>query len=89
MGEPLIRFGQEIRSHFLGHMGLIETRDLYWPWVWGPGYQVYGSDDRTNGEVLDFAHSRGGLGYYVHPVGSPEPFTDEEWAIFPSARSWR
>ena len=73
---PLVRFGQEIRSHFLGHMGLIETQDLYWPWVWGPGYQVYGSDDRTNGEVLDYAHAKGGLGYYVHPVGHPEPFSE-------------
>ena len=83
-GAPLIRFGQEIRSHFLGHMGLIETRDLYWPWVWGPGYQIYGRDDRTNGEVLDFAHDRGGLGYYVHPVTSPEPFdTDEGRASVP------
>ncbi len=75
-GGPLVRFGQEIRSHFLGHMGLIETQDLYWPWVWGPGYQVYGRDDRTNGEVLEFAHARGGLGYYVHPVGSPDPFSE-------------
>lgn len=76
-GAPLIRFGQEIRSHFLGHIGLIETRDLHWPWVWGPGYQVYGTDDRTNGEVLEYAHQQGGLGYYVHPVTSPEPFTEQ------------
>lgn len=75
-GSPLIRFGQEIRSHFLGHIGLIETRDLHWPWVWGPGYQIYGSDDRTNGEVLEYAHQQGGLGYYVHPVSSPEPFSE-------------
>lgn len=73
---PLIRFGQEIRSHFLGHIALIETQDLYWPWVWGPGYQVYGRDDRTNGEVLQHAHAQGGLGFYVHPVSGPDPFTD-------------
>ncbi len=71
---PFIRFGQEIRSHFLGHMGLIEIPTLHWPWVWGPGYEVYGDDDRTNASVLDFAHAQGGLGYYVHPVSTPDPF---------------
>ena len=74
--SPFIRFGQEIRSHFLGHMGLIEIPEFHWPWVWGPGYEVYGRDDRTNGEVLDFAHGHGGLGYYVHPVGVPDPFSE-------------
>ncbi len=73
-GAPYIRFGQEIRSHFLGHMGLIEVSELHWPWVWGPGYEVYGTDDRSNAEVLDFAHAQGGLGYYVHPVSGSDPF---------------
>ena len=81
--SPFIRFGQEIRSHFLGHMGLIETSELHWPWVWGPGYEVYGTDDRTNAEVLDFAHDQGGLGYYVHPVSVPDPFADEGRARVP------
>ena len=71
---PFIRFGQEIRSHFLGHMGLLEIPEFHWPWVWGPGYEVYGTDDRTNAEVLDYAHRNGGLGYYVHPVSVPDPF---------------
>ena len=30
-GPPFIRFGQEVRSHFLGHLGLIEIDDLFWP----------------------------------------------------------
>ena len=80
---PMIRFGQEIRSHFLGHMGLIEINDLHWPWVWGPGYQVYGTDDRTNASVLDYAHDRGGLGYYVHPVSRPDPFTPDGLRAIP------
>ena len=75
-GSPFIRFGQEIRSHFLGHIGLIEIPELHWPWVWGPGYEVYGSDDRTNAEVLEYAHGHGGMGYYVHPVSSPDPFAE-------------
>lgn len=83
-GEPpLIRFGQEIRSHFLGHIGLIEIPELHWPWVWGPGYEVYGSDDRTNAEVLSFGRRHGGIGYYVHPVGVADPFAEESRARVP------
>ena len=78
LGErPLIRFGQEVRSHFLGHVGLVGIRDLFWPWVWGPGYQVYGREDRTNAEPLRFAREQGGLSVYVHPVSRPGPFAEE------------
>ena len=82
-GPPLIRFGQEIRSHFLGHVALIEAPELHWPWVWGPGYEVYGSDDRTNGDVLAFGRRHGGIGYYVHPVGVPDPFVGDGPARVP------
>ena len=80
---PLIRFGQEVRSHFLGHVALIEAPELHWPWVWGPGYEIYGSDDRTNGEVLAFGRRQGGIGYYVHPVGVADPFGEEGAARVP------
>ena len=79
---PLIRFGQEVRSHFLGHVGLIGIGDLFWPWVWGPGYQVYGTDDRANAEALGHARARGGLGYYVHPV-SPRGLRERPWSEVP------
>ena len=83
-GVPFVRFGQEIRSHFLGHLGLIETPELHWPWIWGPGYQVYARDDRTNGEVFEFARRSGGLGYYVHPVSSSgNPFEGDGPARLP------
>jgi TolB protein len=72
---PVVRFGQEVRSHFLGHIGLIGTDELFWPWVWGPGYQVYGRDDRTNARVTDFARGQGGLASWVHPSGA-DPFAD-------------
>jgi TolB protein len=75
--KPLIEFGQEIRSHFLGHLGLIGVDDLFWPWIWGPGYQVYGTDDRPNVKALRHARARGGLGGYVHPVAKDDPFTEE------------
>jgi TolB protein len=78
-GEPpLIAFGQEVRSHFLGHLNLLGIGELYWPWVWGPGYEVYGRDDRTNAEVLGYARSQGGVGGYVHPVVRREPFASED-----------
>lgn len=72
---PIARFGQEVRSHFLGHIGLIGTTELFWPWVWGPGYQVYGTDDRTNAEVTAHARRQGGLATYVHPSGA-DPFAN-------------
>ena len=73
-GPPLIQFAQEVRSHFLGHVALLDTTDLFWPWIWGPGYQVYGTADRPNAEALTFARNQGGLGGYVHPVSVSDPF---------------
>lgn len=73
---PLIQFGQEVRSHFLGHLGLLGTKDLYWPWVWGPYYDIYGRDDRLNAEPLRFARNQNALGGYVHPVSVRDPFSE-------------
>ncbi|MEZ4422341.1 MAG: CehA/McbA family metallohydrolase [Gemmatimonadota bacterium] len=77
---PYAVFGQEVRSHFLGHLGLVGTRTLFWPWVWGPGYEVYGTDDRPNAEALAHSRAEGGLAVYVHPVSGPEPFASAESA---------
>ena len=82
---PIVRWAQEVRSHFLGHVGLIGTDQLFWPWVWGPGYEVFGRDDRLNAAPLAFARAQGGAGIYVHPVGSPAPFTEEGLASIPVA----
>ncbi|MBA2302107.1 MAG: hypothetical protein H0W08_05685 [Acidobacteria bacterium] len=57
----LIQFGQEMRSHFLGHTGHIGIKTLYWPWYWGPGYPVYGLDDRSNVEALQQTRKQGGV----------------------------
>ncbi|WP_136480013.1 CehA/McbA family metallohydrolase [Cognatitamlana onchidii] len=73
---PLIAFGQEVRSHFLGHLGLLGSKDLFWPWVWGPYYDIYGRDDRVNAEALRFAKNQNGLGGYVHPTSVQDPLTD-------------
>jgi TolB protein len=72
--HPLIQFGQEIRSHFLGHTGHIGINTLYWPWYWGPGYPVYGLDDRSNREALQQTRAQGGVNSYVHPVTVRAPF---------------
>ena len=83
---PLVRWAQEVRSHFLGHVGLIGTDQMFWPWVWGPGYEVYGRDDRTNAEPIDFGRKQGGAGYYVHPIsGNRNPFTDATLGSIPVA----
>jgi TolB protein len=71
---PLIQFGQEIRSHFLGHTGHIGVNTLFWPWYWGPGYPVYGRDDRSNREALQQTRAQGGVNSYVHPVTVRAPF---------------
>ena len=75
---PMIRFGQEVRPHFLGHTSRIGAEELFWPWVWGPGYEVYGRDDRLNAEPLLDARREGGVGMYVHPVSRPDPFGSPE-----------
>ena len=83
-GGPLVTWAQEVRAHFLGHVGLLGTDELFWPWVWGPGYEVNGRDDRPNAEPIAFARRRGGASYYVHPVsGTRTPFTDAAMATLP------
>jgi len=57
-------------------INLIGTKDLYWPWVWGPRYDIYKADDRLNAEPLRFVREKGGLGGYVHPVSVRDPFEE-------------
>ena len=80
---PHLGFGQEVRSHFLGHVGLVGIHELFWPWIWGPGYQTYGEDDRPNAEAIRFAREQGGMGTYVHPVSGPDPFLEGNEGMIP------
>ena len=82
---PLIEFGLEPRAHLLGHLNLLGVDELFWPWVWGPFYQVYGDDDRLNADALRFARNNGGIGGYVHPVYVDEPFAEENIGQVPAA----
>lgn len=75
--SPLIVFAQEVRSHFLGHLGLIGIKTLFWPWGWGPRYDMYARDDRPNADPLGEARAQGGVGAYVHPVDVPDPFSGD------------
>ena len=75
-GVPALRFGQEVRSHFFGHLNLIGIKELFWPWIWGPNYDIYEDDDRLNAEPLRFARKQGGVSGYVHPVSIKEPFKE-------------
>ncbi len=80
---PLIAFGQEVRAHFLGHVGLFGIATPFWPWFWGPGYPVYGRDDRPNAEALRHARRQGGVNTYVHPVTNSDPFSDGNLGSIP------
>jgi TolB protein len=82
---PIIEFGLEPRAHLLGHLNLLGIDELFWPWIWGPAYQVYSGDDRLNTAALRFARERGGLGGYVHPVFVDDPFAEENLGAAPAA----
>ncbi len=73
------RMGQEVRSHFHGHIGMINAKRAFHPWYFGPGTPQFGSADRSNGEAIAFARANGILPTYVHPVGlAQDPFEDLE-----------
>lgn len=74
---PAVLFGQEIRSHFLGHLGLIGIESAFWPWFWGPGYPIYAEDDRPNRDALVHSRAQHGVSAYMHPVSVPDPFGSE------------
>jgi TolB protein len=72
--RPWITWAQEVRAHFFGHVGLINSRGLFWPWIWGPGYDVNSRDDRPNADALAWTATNGGINTYVHPVSGDDPF---------------
>ncbi len=71
---PMIVFAQEVRSHFLGHVGVVGADSLFYPWYFGPGYPVYDDIDLPNSAALQFARKSGGINSYVHPVSTKDPF---------------
>ena len=78
MGDgSIIQQGQEVRSHFHGHVGLIGVETPFSPWFWGPSNPTLGDPDLTNGDVFAYADAIGAFATYVHPLGSDaDPFDD-------------
>ena len=75
-GGQTVRQGQEVRSHFHGHIGLSGAKRPFAPWFFGPNNPTLGSPDLTNGDVLAFAEATGAFPTYVHPIAEDEdPFT--------------
>jgi len=71
--------GQEVRSHFHGHIGLLNVDTPFAPWFFGPYNPTLGNPDLTNGDVFEFAEEHGAFPTYVHPIASDrDPFTHLE-----------
>ncbi len=69
--------GQEVRSHFHGHIGLLNVTEPFTPWFFGPHNPVLGDPDLTNADVFAYANKVGAFATYVHSVGGDKnPFTD-------------
>jgi TolB protein len=71
-GDRIVTQGQEVRSHFHGHIGLSGTNKKFAPWFFGPNNPTLGNPDLTNGDVLAFAEANGAFPTYVHPIGVDE-----------------
>ena len=76
MNGHTVQQGQEVRSHFHGHIGLLNVDTPFAPWFFGPFNPTLGDPDLTNGDVFEFADENGAFPTYVHPIGSDQdPFT--------------
>lgn len=53
--ERVVHQGQEVRSHFHGHIGLLGVDTPFAPWFFGPSNPTLGDPDLTNGDVIAFA----------------------------------
>ncbi|EAQ96582.1 CehA/McbA family metallohydrolase [Congregibacter litoralis] len=68
--------GQEVRSHFHGHIGLVGVQEPFAPWFFGPRNPTLGDPDLSNGMVFDYARDRNLFPIYVHPASADEdPFS--------------
>jgi len=82
----ILRMGQEVRSHFHGHLGLVGIKDEYRPWHWGPRtvYPRLAGVDRSNGEVMTATAKTAGLVTYMHPVATNlDPFAEGNLGSIP------
>lgn len=76
-GGRVVAQGQEVRSHFHGHVGLTGVKQPFTPWFFGPNNPTLGNPDLSNGDVFAFARENGAFATYVHPIGADvDPFSD-------------
>ncbi len=76
--------GQEVRSHYHGHVGLIGVKRPFTPWFFGPTNPILGNPDLSNGDVIAYAIAHGAFATYVHPIASDvDPFTQLAEAHIP------
>jgi len=76
VGDRIVQQGQEVRSHFHGHIGLFGGNNTFAPWFFGPNNPTLGNPDLTNGDVLAFAEANGAFPTYVHPISDDnDPFS--------------
>ena len=81
----LIKFAQEVRSHFHGHIGVVGPDKFYFPWFWGPGYPKLNNGNLSNASVLEFVDSfDASIATYVHPVAfNVDPFNYKRASSIP------
>lgn len=81
----LIKFSQEVRSHFHGHIGVVGPNEFYFPWFWGPGYPKLNNGNLSNASVLKFVDSfDASIATYVHPVAfNVDPFNYKKASSIP------
>ncbi|MDZ7769956.1 MAG: CehA/McbA family metallohydrolase [Woeseiaceae bacterium] len=83
-GGRIVRQGQEVRSHFHGHIGLAGANKTFAPWFFGPNNPTLGNPDLTNGDVLAFAEANGAFPTYVHPIdGDEDPLGSAQVGYIP------
>lgn len=83
-GRHSVMQGQEVRSHFHGHIGLLQVSKPFEPWFFGPKNPTLGNPNLTNGDVIAHADATGAFATYVHPlVVDSDPFDDLDAAGIP------
>lgn len=83
-GNHRISQGQEVRSHFHGHIGLLNVKEPFAPWFFGPNNPALGDPNLSNSDVFAFANKVGAFGTYVHPVDSDgNPFAESNISSIP------
>lgn len=76
-GAHIVQQGQEVRSHFHGHIGLLNVTTPFTPWFFGPNNPTLGDPNLTNADVFAYANKTGAFASYVHPIANDgNPFLE-------------